>query len=888
MSKKKMLIDGAHTEEVRIVLMDEDKLEEFEFESAHKEINRGNIYVGEVTRVEPSLQAAFINYGGNRNGFLAFNEVHPSYYDLPPKEKKELLEEFNNRGDDEETDDLTNPADDDTGNDKDDNNQPDSKTSAEDESDAKIAAGADIQEVSKAPKRRGATAKRPQRRGRKTDVSPDDTAGDAPNEAALADARARVEKDAKAAGDKLTSEEIEENARALALANTVTTKQVPEDGKPAKRGRKPANKSAGKGKKASADKETASDDEKGTANNNADSNKGSNNGSNGGNKPRKRVVAVHRRYKMDDVLKPGQKVLVQINKEERGNKGAALTTYISMPGRFTVLMPNTPYAGGISRKITDGNDRKTLKRITAKLNIPAGMGLIVRTAGMGQNEEDITHDVKHLQESWDKLSKNWEKEDVGTLVHEDGSLIIRAMRDMLTEDVGQVVVSGKKPLKQAKDYVKLMMPEKAKIIKEHRASQPIFAHHGIEMELHLLDRTRVNLPSGGYLIINPTEALVSVDVNSGKATQEKNIENTALNTNIEAAHELARQLRLRDLAGLIVVDFIDMEDRRNDRKVERAMRDALRKDRARSQVGGISDFGLLEMSRQRLHPSLGESNYNTCPHCGGKGVIRSPESAATIILRGLEEENICNKADRIVITVSPQVAIYMLNYKRDMITSLENNYKIRIVIQDDSKYVAPDHRLDLIRVSGDGSEKSQTVERSFRDDPDDNNKKRKRKRRTKNTDNQQQSKGSGRKPADSKNNSDSGKDKPAKGRQNSKKAEDKKPAGKREAQKDTGSHKAADRKASKAQVNEKPDGAKPDGAKPDGAKSDSKKPAPKKAAPKAKPAAKKTDTKQADAKPAEKPVTKPLEVETISVEDSTAAKQNKSKKKSVLQRWWSK
>lgn len=862
MSKKTMLIDGAHPEEVRIVLMDDDKLEEFEFESAHKDINRGNIYVGEVTRVEPSLQAAFINYGGNRNGFLAFSEVHPSYYDLPEKEKKALLEEFNNQGEDEDDiEELENAADD---------NGKDSKKSGDDESGSEhIAAGADVNEVKKSPSRHGSDKKRPQRRSRKK--SDDDTGTDL-NDKAMADARARVEADAKAAGDELSPDELEENARALAMANAVTTKEVPEEDNKGRRGRRSgrgkkdnSKESKGKESAAQADKK----EEKKADDKDSDKNKGGNNGNN--NRPRKRVVAVHRRYKMDEVLKPGQKVLVQINKEERGNKGAALTTYISLPGRFTVLMPNTPYAGGISRKITDGKDRKTLKKITEKLNIPNGMGLIVRTAGMGQEEEEITHDVKHLRECWDKLSKNWEKHDIATLVHEDGSLIVRAMRDMLTDDVDQVIISGKKTLKQAKDYAKLMMPEKAKMIKEHRASQPIFAHHGIEMELHLLDRTRVNLPSGGYLIINPTEALVSVDVNSGRATQEKNIENTALNTNIEAAHELARQLRLRDLAGLIVVDFIDMEDRRNDRKVERAMRDAMRKDRARSQIGGISDFGLLEMSRQRLHPSLGESNYNTCQHCQGKGMVRSPESAATIILRGLEEENICSKADRIVITASTQVAVYMLNYKRDMISSLENSYKIRIVIQDDSKYIAPDHRLDLIRVSSDGTEKSQTIERSFREDLDDNNKKRKRKRRAKPSDNKKDTRSNNRSDNRKGRSDNKQASKPKDDGDKGKKADNKqsgKPSDKR-----SGGRKHADKPSSKPAQNKDSNTAK------SADKPAEKKPAPKKTS---------ATVSKAEEKPKEKPVTKPLVVEKIGVNDSTASKENENKKKSVLQRWWSK
>ena len=851
MTKKTMLIDGAHTEELRIVLMNEDKLEEFEFESAHKDINRGNIYVGEVTRVEPSLQAAFISYGGNRNGFLAFNEVHPSYYTLPEAEKTQLLDEFNNQADDDEenTEDLVNPADLDAGeNNSDDDSSPDGE---------KIAAGADLQEIKKTPTRNSFKTKRPQRRSRRNTENTQQQDSNNLDDALMADARARVEADAKAVGDELSPEEIEENARALALANAVTTKEVPEEEtKPRRNNRKATSKKAFDNKKPEKEEETNKESEQEPAKSTSTP-----------PQPRKRIVAVHRRYKMDQVLKPGQKVLVQINKEERGNKGAALTTYISLPGRYTVLMPNTPYAGGISRKITDVKDRRTLKKTIEKLKIPNGMGLIVRTAGMGQSEEDITQDVKQLRESWDKLSKNWEKEDVATLVHEDGNLIVRAMRDMLTDDVDQIVIAGKKPYKLAKDYLKLMMPEKAKLVKEHRASQPIFAHHGIEMELHLLDRTRVNLPSGGYLIINPTEALVSVDVNSGRATQEKNIENTALSTNIEAAHELARQLRLRDLAGLIVVDFIDMEDRRNDRKVERAMKEALRKDRARSQVGNISDFGLLEMSRQRLHPSLGESNYNVCPHCQGKGMIRSPESAATIILRGLEEENICSKADRIVITASTQVAVYMLNYKRDMISALENTYKIRIIVQDDSKFIAPDHRLDLIRVSGDGTEKSQTIERSFREDLDDNNKKRKRKRRGKTSDEpNKQSKHVEKNP-----------------KKDSETTHSDKKEGVGNNKKRTSSRR--DARPVKIASSEKQENTKQTKSSAE-TKSEEIKTTPKKVA--APTPTKASQPETTNLKPKPKPVTKPLEVETISVAESSAAKANKGKKKSVLQRWWNK
>ena len=886
---RSILIDGTHTEETRVVVMTDDQLDEFEFESAHKDSSRGNVYVGEITRVEPSLQAAFISYGGNRNGFLAFSEIHPDYYDLPEDEKKQLLEEFNTQSvavsnDDDEEDD---------------------KKSAKGGKKSNADSDDDDEDTSKDDKKTRGGRRRPQRRSRGKDAQ---AKNDNISDDAMKSARERVEADASAAGEELTPEEIEENARALAVANAMAVKDVPEEegGKPAKKPRRGRMSKKDKEAAEKAAKEEAKEDKKADAKgdksdksdkSDKDDKKGKKADTSKPETQPRRITAVHRRFKMDEVIKAGQKVLVQIVKEERGTKGAALTTYVSLPGRFVVLMPNTPYAGGISRKITDGNDRRELKKITDKIKIPDGMGMIVRTAGVGQSEESITRDVEHLKELWKKLSKGWQKEAPNTLMHEDGSLLIRALRDMFTDEVDEVIVSGKGALKHAKDYMKSLMPEHAKKIKEYKADEPIFAHYGVEMDLHLLDRTRVNLPSGGYLIINPTEALVSIDVNSGRATQEKNIENTALATNIEAAHEIARQLRLRDLAGLVVIDFIDMEDRRNDRKVERAMREAVRRDRARTQIGGISDFGLMEMSRQRLHPSLGESNYLTCHHCQGKGLVRSPASAATIILRGLEEDDVRGKADRIVITANTQVAVYMLNYKRDAIAALEKNYKMRIVINADDKYIAPDHRLDLIRVSPDGSEKSQTIERSFREELDDNNnRKRRRNRKRKANNDKKQTRGNKRNNAND--NDDSSKD-------DSKESNNKRGRGRR-SDKNAADNKQADKQADNKQANDKQNNTKQDvkadskadnkSDKPADKKTASKKPSAKKEAPSKAPKSGKASEAQKPAEKAEpkaekpKPVTKPLMVEKIGGDNSDViANQAKDdKKKSALQRWWNK
>lgn len=692
---KRILVDAANPEEVRVAITSEDRIDEFEVETLDKAQLRGNIYVAEVTRVEPSLQAAFINYGANRNGFLAFSEIHPMCFSLEQEEKDGLAKEL------EDIADRTRER----------------RERFDKRREEQAAARKAAKDAAKAERETAKAAAKAAAEKKDKDV---EAADETPAEVLAADKADKVEElkkhpeDAEALDKKGMSavlsdyseeddsndddtEISKEDARALAIACKKSAEgedsdklvdDIPDDAKLAD--------------------ETPTDEEE---------------------EKEERKLPIHRRYNIADVVKEGQKILIQVVKEERGNKGAALTTYISLPGRFTVLMPNTPYAGGISRKISDSNDRRELKAICDNLSVPNGMGMIVRTAGVGQDATAIQRDIDNLLGHWTDISTAMDKTKAPNCVYEEGNVIMRSLRDMFTDDVSEVLISGRRQYRTAKDYMKQMMPESAKCVKEHRGATPIFSHYGVEKELLHLHRTRVELPSGGYLILNPTEALVSVDVNSGRATQERNIEETAFKTNIEAAEELARQLRLRDLAGLIVVDFIDMEDRRNERAVEKSLRKAIRRDRARIQVGGISNFGLLEMSRQRLRPSLRESTFVSCKHCNGSGMTPSISAAALMVLRTLEEENAAAKADKIVITVHSDLAIYLLNYKKDLIGKLEDRHKFKLLIHANDVYESPDFKLELVRVQANGSEKTQTIEVLLREQQELPPEKRGRKRR---------------------------------------------------------------------------------------------------------------------------------------------------------------
>ena len=555
MATKRMLVDAIHPEETRIVVTAGNRLEEFDFESATRRQLRGNIYLAKVTRVEPSLQAAFVEYGGNRHGFLAFSEIHPDYYQIPVADREALLR-------DEEDDH-----------------------------------GEDTDEAISLP----------------TGVTEPD-----------------AEADPQEPGD---AEHIE---------------QAPADSEPVE--------SIGGG---DALEEV----------------------------PERRRSSQQRRhqYKIQEVIKRRQVMLVQVVKEERGNKGAALTTYLSLAGRYSVLMPNTARGGGISRKITNAADRKRLKEITSDLEVPQGMGVILRTAGASRTKAEVKRDFEYLMRLWESVRTLTLESSAPCLVYEEGSLIKRTIRDLYNKDIEEVLVAGDNAYREAKDFMKMIMPSHAKNVKPYAEDQPLFSKYGVEAQLDSMFSPTVTLPSGGYIVINPTEALVSIDVNSGRSTKEHNIEDTALQTNLEAADEVARQLRLRDLAGLIVIDFIDMMENRSNRAVERKLKDCLKDDRARIQVGRISHFGLMEMSRQRIRFGVVESSTHKCPICDGTGLVRSTESLALMIMRHIEDHVLRKQGQSINVRVPAEVALYILNFKRDTLSVLEARNRLSITITADSK-----------------------------------------------------------------------------------------------------------------------------------------------------------------------------------------------------------
>ena len=547
----RMLIDARHPEETRVAVVKGNRIEEFDFEAASKKQIKGNIYLAKVTRVEPSLQAAFIDYGGNRHGFLAFSEIHPDYYQIPKEDREALLKEEERLADDATEANGV------------DGNGADS-------------GGGEGEEGEAGPEEHGAS---------------DDAAADA---------------------------------------------------------------------------------------------------------LRRRRMQLRRRYRIQDVIRRRQVMLVQAVKEERGNKGAALTTYISLAGRYGVLMPNTAQGGGISRKIASAADRKRLKSIIADLKLPPTMGAIVRTAGLSRTKTEIRRDFDYLTRLWDEIREKTLASTAPTLIYEDNDLLKRAIRDIYTREIDEVLVDGEAGYRQARAFMKLLMPSHARKVQLYSDPVPLFLRAGVEGQLAAMMNPVVQLKSGGYMVISPTEALVAVDVNSGRSTREHNIEETALRTNIEAAEEIARQLRLRDMAGLIVVDFIDMEVAGNNRKVEKALKDALKADRARVQVGRISPFGLLEMSRQRLRTGVLEASTEPCPHCGGSGLVRTESSAALSALRLVEEEAVKGRASQFRLRADPRVAVYILNRKRAELAELEARYGIHIE-------VAPDPALTGARLAVEGS-----------------------------------------------------------------------------------------------------------------------------------------------------------------------------------------
>jgi ribonuclease E len=629
----KMLIDASHPEETRVVVVRGNRIEEFDFESQDKKQLKGNIYLARVTRVEPSLQAAFVEYGGNRHGFLAFSEIHPDYYQIPVADRQALL-----RAEAEEAE-------------SDDHDESDDEERHE----------------------RG-RGRRSRRRGSKARPSN----GNEESAEALADSSGadEIAGESEPAGEE-TPEPAETAAdeasgTVAASADAHVVSEAPAEA---------AFEAAGDEEAAV----TASDD--GDANHDEHGDDHHEIESVGAEdaleEVRNRRKPVRRQYKIQEVIKRRQILLVQVVKEERGNKGAALTTYLSLAGRYSVLMPNTARGGGISRKITNVQDRKRLKEVVADLEVPQGMGVILRTAGESRTKAEIKRDYEYLMRLWENVRNLTLQSTAPALVYEEGSLIKRSVRDLYNKDIDEILVSGEDGYREAKDFMRMLMPSHAKVVQPYREATPILVRSGIEAQLDRMLQPQVTLKSGGYLIINQTEALVAIDVNSGRSTKEHSIEETALHTNLEAAEEVSRQLRLRDLAGLIVIDFIDMEENRNNRAVEKKLKDCLKNDRARIQVGRISHFGLMEMSRQRIRASVLESTMKPCPHCGGTGHVRSDSSVALTVVRGVEEFLLKDSRHHITVRTPTATALYVLNHKRSTLVELENRFGLTIAVEAD-------------------------------------------------------------------------------------------------------------------------------------------------------------------------------------------------------------
>ena len=655
---KKMLIDATHPEETRVVVADGNKVEEFDFESENKRQLAGNIYLAKVTRVEPSLQAAFIDYGGNRHGFLAFSEIHPDYYQIPVADRQALLEE--------EMEYARQQAEEDEKPKKRGRGRSRSRAAKAKTEDAVV-----TEEVAEGEINGMDVVDLDDEVGQTEAASPMETVGETPVETPAADEGS--EEDAPAEADAQAAEAEDENADQSADQND---DQNDDDSDDDDDGDDDALDATEKDENIESVAQEDDADEVRPA-----------------RKPRPK------RYKIQEVIKVRQILLVQVVKEERGNKGAALTTYLSLAGRYCVLMPNTARGGGISRKITNAADRKKLKEIANEIDVPKGAGLIVRTAGAKRTKSEIKRDYEYLQRHWEQVRALTLKSIAPAPIYEEGDLIKRSIRDLYNREIDEVLVEGDAGYRVAKDFMKMIMPSHAKNVKHYADQMPLFARHQVESYLSGMFNPTVQLPSGGYIVIGITEALVAVDVNSGRATKEGSIEQTALKTNLEAAEEVARQMRLRDLAGLIVIDFIDMEERRNNNAVEKKLKDKLKTDRARIQVGRISGFGLLEMSRQRLRPGMLEATTQPCPSCHGTGLIRSDDSLALTILRQLEEEGTRKRTKEVLLKAPVAVVNYLMNSKREHIAEIEARYSMAVRIEADPHMVSPDFTIEKFKTA---------------------------------------------------------------------------------------------------------------------------------------------------------------------------------------------
>ncbi|HUE66483.1 MAG TPA: Rne/Rng family ribonuclease [Rhizomicrobium sp.] len=669
---KRMLIDANHPEETRVVILDGSKVEEFDFEAASRRPLKGNIYLAKVTRVEPSLQAAFVEYGGNRQGFLAFAEIHPDYYQIPMADRQALLAEqeaeARRRQEDEiESFEITGARTD------------DSEAEAEEEAEEEADTGDEVVEMAPLVPLDAA----PESEEPESEEEGASTSDNAPESSEDEHEDVFVNHDGMAV-------EQERDEELPATKPDAATEALPDyQGDAQVVAAEAAEENEGEIQPVSVEGELAQDmaaampqEIEGGALMAPIEGEGPQPDAQAlqaQRPPQKWVRRKH--YKIQEVIKRRQIILVQVVKEERGNKGAALTTYLSLAGRYCVLMPNTPRGGGISRKITNAADRKRLKAAAQGLELPDGMGLIIRTAGENRTRLEIRRDYDYLLRLWDTIREKTLSSNAPACVHEEGDLIKRVIRDLYTKDVQDIVVEGEQGYRNAKDFMRMLMPSHAKYVHQYKDTVPLFQRMHIESQLDSMFSPTVTLKSGGYVVINQTEALVSIDVNSGRATREHSIEETARKTNLEAASEIARQLRLRDLAGLIVIDFIDMEEGRNDREVEKRLRDAVKNDRARVQIGKISQFGLLEMSRQRLRAGVIAGSTVTCPHCAGTGLVRSTESTALRVLRGLEDEGEKNRAAAVTVKIANEVALYILNQKRSELSRIENEHGMSIAFE---------------------------------------------------------------------------------------------------------------------------------------------------------------------------------------------------------------
>jgi ribonuclease E len=668
---KRMLIDASHSEETRVAILNENKLEEFLYESALRKPLKGNIYLAKVTRVEPSLQAAFVNYGGNRHGFLPFSEIHPDYFRIPVADQEEFeamqreqLEEHDKYAKELES---VEPA----------------------EGSSENGNVEEIKEVNEISDING-----------NDENSQEAFDNEEENMAAFGNEEddEEEEEDESETEENNTSEEGDETHNAEndeEGENNRDRNRGRGRGRFGRGGRGKNGRSGGRRAHGARRPENFGDDEAGQAS--------------------RFRFNLRRKYKIQEVIKRGQIMLIQVSREERGNKGAAVSTYLSLPGRYCVLMPNSPRGGGVSRKISNYQDRSKMKDLQTALAVPPGMSTIVRTAGVTRTKTEVKRDLDYLMRLWNSIRELTLQSSAPALVYEEANLIKRAVRDLYTRDIDEVLVAGDEGHKTARDFMKMLIPSHAKKVEFYESQDiPLFHRYQVEQQIAAIGETEVTLPSGGYLVINPTEALVSIDVNSGRSTKERNIEGTALKTNLEAADEVARQLRLRDLGGLVVIDFIDMEDRRNNGKVERRMREALANDKARVQVGRISSFGLMELSRQRLNASLSEAQFETCCNCEGRGLTRTADATSLLVLRAIEAEGIRKRAAQVIAHVPSNVALYLLNFKRSIIAEIEARYELQILIRIDDELAASNFRVEVSRPADTEEEEEQETGREKR------------------------------------------------------------------------------------------------------------------------------------------------------------------------------